>query len=43
MWVAAESLKTTSVEEVKKKYIKSIEKNMQENLFMDSLEKLQSR
>ena len=36
--VAAESLKTTSMEEVKKKYIKSIEKSMKENFFTDSLE-----
>ena len=31
------------MEEVKKKYIKSIEKSMKENLFMDKLEKLQGR
>ena len=36
--VAPESLKTTSMEEVKKKYIKSIEKSMKENFFTDSLE-----
>ena len=31
------------LEEVKKRYVKSIEKNMKENLFMDSLEKLQRK
>ena len=36
--VAPESLKTTSMEEVKKKYIKRIEKSMKENFFTDSLE-----
>ena len=36
--VAPESLKTTSMEEVKKKYIKSIEKSMKENFYTDSLE-----
>ena len=36
--VAPESLKTTSMEEVKKQYIKSIEKSMKENFFTDSLE-----
>ena len=36
--VAPESLKTISMEEVKKKYIKSIEKSMKENFFTDSLE-----
>ena len=36
--VAPESLKITSMEEVKKKYIKSIEKSMKENFFTDSLE-----
>ena len=36
--VAPESLKTTSMEEVKEKYIKSIEKSMKENFFTDSLE-----
>ena len=29
------------MEEVKKKYIKSIKKSIKENIFMDSLEKLQ--
>ena len=33
-----ESLKTISMEEQKKKYIKSIEKSVKENLFMESLE-----
>ena len=36
-------MKTRSAEEVKKKYIKRIEKNMKENLFMESLEKLQMK
>ena len=32
-----------SVEDIKKKYIKSIKKDMKENLFMESLEKLQRK
>ena len=32
-------MKTISAEEVKKKYIKSIEKNVKENLFMDKFRK----
>ena len=31
------------MKKVKKKYIKSIEKNMKEKLFIDSLEKLQRK
>ena len=34
-------LKTISMEEVKKKYIKNVVKIAKENLFMDSLKKLQ--
>ena len=34
---------TISMEEVKKKYIKSIEKSMKENPFMNSLKKLQRK
>ena len=34
---------TISTEEVKKKYIKSIEKSVKENLFMYSFEKLQRK
>ena len=41
--VAAESLKTICMEEVKKKYIKSIEKSMKGSIFMDILEKLLSK
>ena len=41
--VATESLKTVSIEEVNKKYLKSIEKSMKENLFVGSLEKLQRK
>ena len=32
-----------SVEDIKKKYIKNIKKDMKENLFMESLEKLQRK
>ena len=32
-----------SVEDIKKKYIKSFKKDMKENLFMESLEKLQRK
>ena len=36
-------IENNGAEEVKKKYIKRIEKNLKKNLFMDSLEKLQTK
>ena len=36
-------MEEVSMEEVKKKYIESIERRMKEILFMDSLEKLQRK